>query len=259
MNQKKMIAVGGALLGGLLFAAALVAVFAPGDPYHIPNTLRPESQELLASLKADFDKHIAGGSPVTSFYRSETKDVDLSLLPLSATDVVADLGCGTGGLEMRLLEQRVGFAKLYAVDIDPKSLAFLDYALQRASLAGASKVTTVLSEIGDIKIPPGELDVVVTFNTKLGMRTPDQVFSKTHLAESDSLYSSIKSALKPGALTYVFEPVEYKGSVYPRENIPEPFLRHGFEQIEARDIQIVSPKKTLDFYYFVCRRPAQEI
>jgi SAM-dependent methyltransferase len=74
---------------------------------------------------------------------------------------VADLGAGTGYFT-QILSREVGSGGIvYAVDIEPDMIAFVD---QRTDL-GPATVRTVLARPDDPGLPPRELDVVLAVNT----------------------------------------------------------------------------------------------
>jgi ubiquinone/menaquinone biosynthesis C-methylase UbiE len=83
------------------------------------------------------------------------------VLGLYEGDWVADLGAGTGYFT-QVLSRAVGpQGRIYAVDIEPEMLAYID---QREDL-GSAEVVTVQADADDPKLPEGELDVILVVNT----------------------------------------------------------------------------------------------
>jgi len=74
---------------------------------------------------------------------------------------VADIGAGTGYFT-HVLSRAVGReGKVYAVDIEPEMLAYID---KREDL-GPAEVVTIQADPDDPKLPDGELDVILVVNT----------------------------------------------------------------------------------------------
>ncbi len=86
----------------------------------------------------------------------------LDFLGLRPGQVVADLGAGTGYFTVRLA-RRVGVSgRVYAVDIEPKLIAYLG---ERAKKEDLPQVVAVLAEPDDPKLPQGTLDLVLVVDT----------------------------------------------------------------------------------------------
>lgn len=228
----------------------------PERGFEIPNTLQWETDKkrTLADLQERFTRHLSTTGKVSAFYQSETVYLDLSLLGLRPDSVAADVGCGTGGLQLHLLEERLPFAKMYAVDTDPTSVSFLRFALETVTLPGREKIVPVLSAFDDVKLPENSIDIMITFNTKIGMRTLDREPSPEKRSEGDRLYESIRRAMKPGALFHVFEPVKYRDRDYPVEYVREPFERHAFALVSTRTLVIDCLTKQISFHYLVFQK-----
>src|SRR5687768_2901453 len=78
-------------------------------------------------------------------------------IELKPTDVVADIGVGTGYFAFRLAP-KVPQGKVLGVDIQPEMLELLQKA---AKERGVSNVEPVLGETADPKLPAGAVDVVL--------------------------------------------------------------------------------------------------
>lgn len=230
---------------------------APRGEFAIPNTLQWENDKdrTLAELQSRFLRHLSASEKISAFYQSETVYLDLGLLGLQPDTVAADIGCGTGGLQLHLLEEQIPFAKMYAADTDPTSVAFLRFALETITLPGREKIIPVRSAFDDVTLPENSVDVMITFNTKIGMRTLDKEPAPDKRLEGDRLYESIRRAMKPGAVFHVFEPIDYHGRDYPVDYIREPFERHGFDLLSSRTLNIDCLTKTIPFHYLVFRKP----
>jgi len=211
-----------------LFDSQDNGVFMPtldGDPKISPEGAEEYKRILLQVLK--------DGEDITPLYMSTVPEIDFSRLKLKPSSVIADIGCGTGALEVALLERRMPFARIYAVDIHKRSLEFLEYVIEASRLEGREKITTVHSDYHDVKLPPASIDIVLLHNTRIGMREGSPLQGE-QLRQRDRLMVSIKEALRPGARVHVYEPTYTTGEIprpFPEENVSEPYLAHGFKQL----------------------------
>lgn len=121
----------------------------------------PDSPERIAALKID--------------------DV-VARLALKPTDVVADLGAGTGPFVVAFAKA-VPSGAVYAVEIDKD---FLPLIGQRARAAGIGHVTPVLGEFTDPKLP-GSVDVAFMHDVL------------HHIADRPAYVKALVRYLKPGA------------------------------------------------------------
>ncbi len=126
-------------------------------------------------------------------------------LALEPGDVVADIGAGTGALEIGLLEHGVPFGKIYAVDEIGGALSFLGYMLAATKYEGWQKIETVTSTKDSPNLPAGVLDraLIVNvmsfiFDSELYGRKPDKKQIVRFLAR-------LKKALKPGGRIYNYK------------------------------------------------------
>jgi FkbM family methyltransferase len=103
-------------------------------------------------------------------------------MSLGPTDVVADIGAGTGYFSFRL-SRVVSQGKVYAVDIQPEMLAIIE---QRKRSLKADNVVTVLGTEMDTKLPPQEVDVALLVDAYHEFSYPREMME------------SIVRSLKPG-------------------------------------------------------------
>lgn len=86
----------------------------------------------------------------------------LQLLSIEPGDQVVDLGVGTGYF-VRFLTGYVGDkGHVYGVDINP---AFLAHIESRTDILHMERLSTILADVDDPKLPPGEIDVILILNT----------------------------------------------------------------------------------------------
>jgi ubiquinone/menaquinone biosynthesis C-methylase UbiE len=89
--------------------------------------------------------------------REEAPRRAINLMRLKPTDVVADIGAGSGYFSF-LLAERVPQGKVLAVDIQQE---MLDLIVKRAATAKVNNVEPLLGTISDPKLPADGVDVVL--------------------------------------------------------------------------------------------------
>ena len=113
---------------------------------------------------------------------TETPDEVVRQMRLKPTDVVADIGAGTGYFTFRL-SKVVPQGKVFAVDIQPEMLAIID---QRKASLGAGNVAAVLGTEMDTKLPTNAVDVALLVDAYHEFSYPREMME------------SIVRSLKPG-------------------------------------------------------------
>jgi predicted methyltransferase len=113
---------------------------------------------------------------------------------------VADVGAGTG-LFTRLFAAEVGDnGTVYAVDIAPK---FLDYINESAKKAGLKNIKTVLGTDMSAELPRGAIDLVFICDTYHHFEYPERMLKSIH------------EALKPGGRMVVVDFIREEGKSRP--------------------------------------------
>jgi ubiquinone/menaquinone biosynthesis C-methylase UbiE len=108
----------------------------------------------------------------------------MDLLGVRSGSSVADIGAGSGWFTVRAAT-RVGEAgKVYAEDINPKAVEYIEQRAQKEKLAN---IHTVLGTADDPKLPPESVDAVLML----------KVYHE--IAHPLVLLGNLKPALKPGA------------------------------------------------------------
>jgi arsenite methyltransferase len=97
-------------------------------------------------------------------------------LDLKPTDVVADIGAGTGYFARRFARH---VAKVYAVDIDQK-------LLEMAKRGAPPNLEAILATPDDPKLPPSSVDVIFICDVL------------HHIENRPAYYEKLSAALKPG-------------------------------------------------------------
>ena len=143
--------------------------------------------------------------------REERPDIVVDALGLQPTDVVADLGAGTGYFTFRIAP-RVPRGRVYAVDIQPEMLTVVE---RRADAEGVPNVATVLGTESDPSLPDASVDVTLL------------VDSYHEFAYPAEMLAAVWRATRPGGRLVL---VEYRG-----EDPDVPIRRlHKMTEAQAR-------------------------
>ncbi len=102
---------------------------------------------------------------------------------------IADIGAGSG-YHTVLLSKMVGKGKIYAVDVEPEMIAFLNNRIAKEQL---SNVKTVLGDEKKVNLPDGSMDLLLLVDVYHEVAYPYE------------LAVSMLNALKPGGKLYLIE------------------------------------------------------
>ncbi len=223
-----------------LLAPLLVALLAchgvgldkAGPQRVIPPTiadLPPEEQiEDPAQLRSFIIERIEGGHPIHPSYNSTVNDIDLAALEIEPTDVIADIGCGTGALLMRLLDNGVPFEHYWGVDFDGEALELLRFVLDAAHPEARDRVTLVRNSPQSMQLPSQRIDLAISANTRLGVKQGIQE-DRGFQQQRDVMMGSLWDAMVAGGRVHVIEPEEdSNGTIVSKEAVSAPFLENGF-------------------------------
>ncbi|MGB7275535.1 MAG: methyltransferase domain-containing protein, partial [Geitlerinemataceae cyanobacterium] len=126
--------------------------------------------------------------------QDEQPEMAIAALNLQPTDVVADIGAGTGYFSFRMAS-RVPQGKVFAVDVQPEMLDAIEFLKTENEIAN---VETVLGSETDPKLPEASIDLAL------------MVDAYHELAYPREMMEGIIEALKPGGRVVLVE--------YRREN-----------------------------------------
>lgn len=208
-------------------------------PAQVPSSFQDPKDRDVDSYKAIVRETVASGESLHPLFGSRSRsELLVRKLALKPDDVVADIGCGTGAMELMMLETGVPFGKLYAVDVDGEVLRFLEFALAEARPAGAEKVEIVLSKYDDVSLPEGSIDVLFLLNTPFYL---DDKGQRIRSPAGSACLRSIHRALKPDGRLHVIErslePDKYSWC----DAIHATFSEFGFRKLESEMIGIGVP------------------
>lgn len=174
---------------------------------------------------------------------SRREDIVASL-KLKPTDVIADVGCGTG-LFTRMFAEAVGpKGKVIAVDIAQKFLDHVEVTCRERNLLN---VETLLCKDDSTELPPGSVDIVFICDTYHHFEFPHKTMT------------SVRQALKPGGRVVVidFKRIEGETTEWTMTHV-----RAGQEVFEAEILaagfrKVTEPKDLLKENYMMIFQAAE--
>lgn len=125
-----------------------------------------------------------------SIFESEGRDQKLQInrvmdiLGITPGKNVADIGAGSGWFTVRAAKKTGAAGIVYAVDINPEAIRYIDDRSHKEQL---SNVKTVISKADDPLLPPGSVDSVLLLKTY------------HEVAQPVTLLRNLRTALRPGA------------------------------------------------------------
>jgi predicted methyltransferase len=108
----------------------------------------------------------------------------MDILGITPGKSVADIGAGSGWFTVRAARRVTGSGAVYAVDINPEAIRYIDGRAKKEQL---QNIKTILSKPDDPQIPTHSIDAVLLLKTY------------HEVAHSVVLLRNLRSSLKPGA------------------------------------------------------------
>ena len=108
----------------------------------------------------------------------------MDMLGIEPGKNVADIGAGSGWFTVRAARRVTGAGTVYAVDINPEAIHYID---QRAKKEQLQNIKTILSQPDDPQLPAASIDAVLLLKTY------------HEVAHPIVLLRNLRSSLKPGA------------------------------------------------------------
>ncbi len=108
----------------------------------------------------------------------------MDMLGIEPGKNVADIGAGSGWFTVRAARRVTGSGTVYAVDINPEAIQYID---RRAKKEQLQNIKTILSKPDDPQVPAHSIDAVLLLKTY------------HEVAHPVLLLRNLRSSLKPGA------------------------------------------------------------
>jgi len=108
----------------------------------------------------------------------------MDILDIAPGKDVADIGAGSGWFTVRAAKRVASSGMVYAVDINPEAIDYIDHRVQKEQL---HNVKTILGKPDNPKLPPDSIDSVLLLKTY------------HEVAEPVELLQNLRGSLKPGA------------------------------------------------------------
>lgn len=150
-------------------------------------------------------------------------------------DDVADLGAGSGYFTVRLAEVVGPTGKVYAVDLDPQ---MLEYVERRAKEEQLENIQTILVEPNDPKLGSASVDLIFICNTL------------HHISDRDKYYPLLAQALKPGGRLVDIDFEKRASPVGPSLEM-RIAKKDVIKEIEAAGLHLIKEFDFLKYQYFL--------
>ncbi len=160
--------------------------------------------------------------------QEERTDLLLKALALKPTDVVADIGAGTGFFTF-LMAPNVPQGKVLAVDIQPE---MIDYLNEGRAKRKAANVQPILGTESDPKLPANSIDLAIMIDAYHEFSYPREMMQ--HIA----------SALKPGGRVAL---VEYRAEdpSVPIKPLHKLSVAQASKELQAVGLRLLTTDKRL--------------
>lgn len=163
-------------------------------------------------------------------------DLVLNLLGNLRGKTVADIGAGTGFFSFRIANQG---AKVIAIDIDPRAIAWIDSEKSRYPIEVQTLLETRLATPDNPNLRPNEADLVLMVNTYI------------YIEERVQYFSNLRTGLKPQAEIII---IDFKNTDTPIG--PDPEERMSMQQVQNELVQAgftltLSDSTSLQYQYMI--------
>lgn len=108
----------------------------------------------------------------------------MDLLDITPGKSVADIGAGSGWFTVRAARRVTDSGTVYAVDINPESIQYIEHRAEKEQL---HNIKTVLGRSDNSLLPAGQIDAVLMLKTY------------HEIAKPVTLLRNLRASLKPGA------------------------------------------------------------
>ena len=150
-------------------------------------------------------------------------------------DDVADLGAGSGYFTLRLAEAVGPTGNVYAVDVDPQMLEYIERRAQEKQL---DNIQTILAEPHDPKLGSASVDLIFTCITL------------HHISDRGKYYPLLAQALKPGGRLVNVDFEKRPSPVGPSLEM-RLARKDVIKELEAAGFRLIKEYDLLKYQYFL--------
>ncbi len=154
---------------------------------YVPAPVRAQSESAAPSAQRQTSTPYTGDLSIFDTPgRDERLQINriMDMLGIEPGKNVADIGAGSGWFTVRAARRVTGSGTVYAVDINPEAIHYID---QRAKKEQLQNIKTILSKPDDPEIPAASIDAVLLLKTY------------HEVAHPIVLLRNLRSSLRPGA------------------------------------------------------------
>jgi ubiquinone/menaquinone biosynthesis C-methylase UbiE len=153
--------------------------------------------------------------------------------------VIADIGAGSGYYTVRL-SKLAGNGKVYAVDVEPEMIKYLDQRINKDKL---KNVITILGSEKEVHLPANSIDLMLLVDVYHEFAFPYE------------MGNSMLDALKPGGLLYLVE-FRAEDPAVPIKAVHKMSEKQAVKELQAAGFQFVRNMTNLPWQHFmVFRKP----
>ena len=162
-------------------------------------------------------------------------DLVVDSLGLRLGDEVADLGAGSGYFTIRLARVVGSTGKVYAVDIDPKLLEYIDHRAKEEQL---DNIQTILADPNDPKLGSNSVDLIFICDVL------------HHINDRGKYYPLLSRELRPGGRLVNIDFQKRKLPVGPPEEMKID-KKDMIKEVEPQGFQVAREFDFLKYQYFL--------
>jgi ubiquinone/menaquinone biosynthesis C-methylase UbiE len=163
----------------------------------------------------------------------------MAALDLKPGETIADIGSGSGYFALRLAAHVGDRGRVFAVDIDPEMIRYLN---RRVRDAGVRNVQTILAEPDDPLLPDGSIDRFLVVDTW------------HHIEKQVAYLALMKKMLKPGGQVVMIDFQKKELPVGPP--VAMKIARDDLvRQMEANGFDLAKEHRFLPYQYFLVFTP----
>lgn len=161
----------------------------------------------------------------------------VAALRLHNGQTVADVGCGSGYFVPYLARAVGGSGRVYAIDIQPEMLAYVERKIERLAL---KNVATVLSQETDTQLAAGSVDVALLIDVYAELGAPR------------ALLANLRDVLTPSGRLVVIDFKPEKGATAAGPPLSHRLAaRRVTAEIESAGFRLIERHTFLPFQYFL--------